>query len=459
MKKLLYALCIAALSYHATYGQVSRINLRERSEKNLSYLTSSKVLLDRIQINDWGIAISEKHYRQPEFYFYWDEIAKFVDLIEHKDFYTLQQVYKSKRSVKFAGARDVVVPENYEDLPMDFENLRVALDPGHFGGDLEEARLEGRLVKIKGVDISRTEDIKFFEADLTYHTALVLKQKLEERGAQVMLTRPYGAGALDKSFSEWLRTSFNTDLNRSWKLGDLQKSFYDTLTNAYLDTTSTRSRYFLFQFYKFLDFRARSQRINDFHPNITFIIHYNASEAGRPYNMERYIRPVSTNYSMAFVPGSFEFDEFEKSDQKLDFIRLLLSPDLINSMRLANLWVQKHNELLGVPPVPYDSLQRMKAVIIRTPYEGVFSRNLYLTRSVHGMVVYGESLYQDNFQEALNLSLKDYEIVDPMTDRVHKTSSRCVSVAEAYFQSVSAFIEQNKALKSQSPGTVLQHKQ
>jgi N-acetylmuramoyl-L-alanine amidase len=304
-------------------------------------------------------------------------------------------------------------------------------------------------VNIRSTDLGQPADIHFFEAHLTYATALALKRLLTEAGAQVILTRNYGASALGMNFSAWMKDRVQNDIQRSFERGDIQRSLHDSLMAAALDTTTTAHRYQLFQFFKFLDFRARARKINDFHPNITLVLHYNIREGSRPTGAGRYIQPTPANYAMAFIPGAFKYDEFEKSDQKVDFLRLLLSSDLENSGRLADLVIRKHAEVLGVPPIPYDSLHAMKEVVVRTDYAGVFARNLYLTRAIRGPLVYAESLYQDNVSECKGLALDNFAIRDDASGRILQTPPRCAEVARAYWLAVEAFLQENVKLQAE----------
>src|SRR3989338_11602782 len=64
------------------------------------------------------------------------------------------------------------------ELPL--QGLRVALDPGHIGGDF--ARPEERYIHMKD-----NPDIQFDEGTLTYLTAIYLKNLLEEKGAEVLM--------------------------------------------------------------------------------------------------------------------------------------------------------------------------------------------------------------------------------------------------------------------------------
>lgn len=444
MRQCYYFLCLLVCTGMQGHSQGLRHYYKRRAEINLNYLTQSHVLLNRVKISEYGIDLFTKgNDRRTDFRIYWNEVPHLIKLIETQDRLTLKKIVGLKKNNRFATVADGLNTFSGNTFPTDIKGLRIALDAGHFGGNLAEARWEGRVVNVHGSDVGLKEDVHFFEADLNYMTALLLKKKLDSAGAVVLMTRPYGAGALGKGFKEWLRTEAFQDIEEAQKEGDITRTFYDTLKNAIKDSTRQASQYYLFQLYKFKDFIARSAAVNAFHPDISFVLHYNIREGNRPSEPGRYITPVNDNYSMAFVPGSFEYDELEKEDQKLDFVRLLLSSDLQSSVRLANIVLQKHQQILKVPPIPFDSLRRLKSVVIKTEQAGVFCRNLYMTRSIRGTVVYGESLYQDNIKEIVNLATLDRTVIDRVTGEVFKTSSRCELVAQAYFEAILEFLRQN----------------
>ncbi|MFM7374917.1 MAG: hypothetical protein ACKO39_07190, partial [Chthoniobacterales bacterium] len=76
-----------------------------------------------------------------------------------------------------AGAKPV---PRYWQPRGSLQGLRIALDPGHLGG--EWARMEERWFQIGSAK-------PVMEGDMTLYVARLLKQELEKRGAQVSLTR------------------------------------------------------------------------------------------------------------------------------------------------------------------------------------------------------------------------------------------------------------------------------
>lgn len=420
---------------------------KDRAMKNLEYLSNDYEIKNRVQIDDKGIIIYTDHSRRAkDLVLYWTDLPKFVDIIENWDYYDMVKTFAQKGQQAFYDQYgNTEYYHYYKELPSSFEDLRVALDPGHFGGNLQEANYEMRFTKFRGIDVGQKEDIQFFEADLAYSICQILKQTLEDKypGIRVMITRPYAASAIGKPFKVWYKNDFRKDLEDALQSGDITKEHYKILIDS-----STHERYVFESFYKFLEFRKRVEKINEFHPDITFAVHLNAKEGNRRFG-ERYLMPVEDNFNMCFVPGAFLNNELSKTDQKVDFIRLLVSTDLEKSVRLGEILMKKHEEILGVPSIPKENdLKVLREVSVATGKPGVYCRNLVLTRMARSVVVYGESLYQDNKDELKKLSQKDYEFFHPELGNI-KTSKRCAEIAQAYFEALVEFVEENKKKKEE----------
>lgn len=280
--------------------------------------------------------------------------------------------------------------------------LKIALDPGHFGGPFAE--LEERYIEIdheKGPAV-------FDEGTLSLLTAKHLKELLEKEGAVVLLTREeIGKGAYEKDFFEWLKSQ-----PALWK---------EKLTLSQL-----------FGRYNPLDLRARAEKINQFKPDLTIAIHYNAHPVeGGSSNFHTTLK----NYNMVFIPGAFGSKELADQANRYEFMRLLLTDDWQVSKELSSAILSQFIEILQVPSVqPTDNVLYLDHVSLKIS-EGLYARNLALTRLIHGPVCYGESLIQNNENECYLLNQKDTTIAGTAC------SSRIKEVALSYFQGIKAFLE------------------
>lgn len=315
----------------------------------------------------------------------------------------------------------------FSDSSRPLLHYKIALDPGHMAGDIETAKMERKWVEMK------QSSIQLIEGELTLATALILRKKLEKEGATVMLTRNKpNQSAFGIGFQKWKDSLFSKSLDSAAARGDVsfeERNFL--LTNA--NNTEIFRRFFLYE-----EMRERARRINEFNPDLTLIIHYNVDEMNQPWN-----RPTKKNFNMAFVGGSFGAGELDRPEARIDFLRLLLTEDIENSIEFSKYIVNSLVETLKVPAALDSCAVYLKGNCLTTDVAGVFCRNLGLTRTVRGTMCYGESLYQDNINEYKLLGKKNAST--PLSTTIGmKTSKRVEEVAEAYFNGIINYIKNKK---------------
>jgi N-acetylmuramoyl-L-alanine amidase len=310
------------------------------------------------------------------------------DLDHNKIDYVLN--FKTKKNQKIKKSK------NKRSL----KGLKIAIDPGHFGGDY--ARLEDRFTNIFLEDPK--EEIFFDEGTLTYLTAMELKDLLVADGAIVFCTRGgIGKGALDDDFFEWLKKN-----TKHWK----SSKALDHLFRAY---------------YNREDLLQRAAKINAFNPDITLAIHYNT-------NFTQKDSAVKTNYSLAFVPGAFCGGELDKVRNRYEFLRLLVTNHMVESIRLSENLAKQFVTKLKVPLISNNEIASYIDNFCLKQKDGVYSRNLALTRLVHSPVCYGETLIQNNKNELIRLSKKDTTIDNILC------SKRIKEVAQAYYDGIKRYL-------------------
>jgi N-acetylmuramoyl-L-alanine amidase len=295
------------------------------------------------------------------------------------------------------------IPNRHSELPL--QGLKVAMDPGHFGGAL--AKVEARYIDMEpSLKINSREDIQFNEGTLTLLTAKRLRELLEAQGVVVFLTKEALGEGGGVSYKKWREGEF--DHLKSMSESQIFRKGYVPY-----------------------DLKIRAEKINNFDPHLTLIIHFNAGAGNNP-NTDQNLG-TENNYNMAFVPGSFMDDELETSENRFEFLRLLVTPDLEASIALSEFAVQSFQKHLGVPTV--SAIEEIpnknyleKNCILLSP--GVYARNLTLTRLIHSPLCYGETLCQDNYEECQRLVLQDI-VIDGI-----KTSSRIEQVAQSYFHTI-----------------------
>lgn len=303
-------------------------------------------------------------------------------------------------------AKEVQNPET-KPVRKDLIGAKIAIDPGHLGGPY--ANLEDRFIEIPP-SLERTEPIKFDEGTLCFLTAAYLKLLLEKEGAIVMVTRDkIGAGVYEEDFFDWLRQNVQLWIAEGSSLKKLFGKYYNPL-----------------------DLRARAKKINEFAPDLSVVIHYNSQDGENNAPSNHAIS--SLNYNMVFVPGAFCHNELADQDSRYEFLRLLVSDDLNLSLKLSRAVLEKFGEHLQVAPISKsDGANYLNRVGLKID-EGIFARNLALTRLIHGPVCYGETLIQNNIDECVLLSRKDFVINGQFC------SSRVKQVAEAYFEGIKKYL-------------------
>jgi N-acetylmuramoyl-L-alanine amidase len=427
----------------AASTQNRTINYRQLAEKNFRLLNKDGMISKYVEFKDAGFILrtfdskGDEVYKEQAF-IPWSSASRLVTKLE------ITQPFDYAKSYNWGNTmlNDVFNYANashYEEMPTSLDGLVVAIDPGHFAGSLKEAIWEDKYVFIRGESVRQKKDIKFYEAELADLTSLILENKLVAAGAKPFRSKAMGSTALRKSFTEWYRDDFNRDLQTAVAKGLITKDVF-----AVIEKNKSDSVYIFQSLFKNLEFRARVDYINSNIPNVTINIHYNAHELSKR-DREGFLPVVEENYSMAFVPGSFLSRELLKKSDKVDFVRLLLSEDMDKSVRLAHLILEQEREIAGISQVPNHNIAIDERYCLPSAYEGVFHRNLALTRTVHGPVVYLEALLQDNDREAVNLSLRDYEFEHPIHGKL-KAPKRCEQIAEAIYQGLLQWIEENKLI-------------
>ncbi|MCM2321734.1 MAG: N-acetylmuramoyl-L-alanine amidase [Oligoflexia bacterium] len=300
--------------------------------------------------------------------------------------------------------------------------LRIAIDPGHMGGEPWDERA-GKFVKDgKGNLLS--------EGLLVLQLGLLLEQELTALGAEVMLTRrgltpvttlPYETFEL-KPFAEVeLRESvddewFQSLLPTAQAGPRLFRAFAANASFRKIFSEQMRWKYF------FLgeDLDARVRAIRAFAPDITLALHLD-------------VGPRGVNATKVYVPGGFFADEFATREQRRDFAwHLLDGPAWQASVSLSRAIVSQMSLRLGIP-------METSGLGNSVPVEpGVFARNLAVQRRITGSAVaYLECLHYSDPAEFSRL--RQYTRSMEIEGRQYGYSERLVQLAEAVRDGVVSF--------------------
>ncbi len=385
-------------------------------------LDKEKALHPYYTINDSGIFINAKtkentFYR--EFGIEWSSLDTIKKILNHYNDDSLLIIIRNGKPLSIPGYSEKKVNQHFKN-DKKLNGIKIALDPGHIAGDIKTAILEKKSVQFN----YNNQTIAIAEGVLTLQTALILKHLLEEQGAEVMLTRQKpNQTAFGITFKEWIEMHLKNAVDSSYKLNEISEE-----EKTFLLTKATQRDIFR-TYFNNLDMKQRAKKINEFDPDLSVVIHYNVDEKNTGWE-----KPSDKNYNMVFTAGSFLKNELEKPIDRLSLFRLILTDNIEQSTKLAEKLIKSFTAKLNVSAADSTTADYLTKYCIPES-KGVYARNLTLTRLVKGVVVYGESLYQDNASECIELSKINTDVYGI------KTSFRVKQVAEAYYEGIMSYLD------------------
>jgi len=419
--------CLLFLSSSICCGQdldpTSKINYY--TKKALNYLDKEKALSGYYSITSEGIKIFEnaqsKKNNVCEFFVGWNDVENFKTVLKSS---SNEKIFEHFRNGKFIPtARESEKIENYQTTTL--KGLKIALDPGHLANDPEMGRLEMKHVNFGKDSLAGINDpIEITEGILTYATAQLLKQKLESEGANVLLTRKNGSSAFGKTFYQWKKDDLKKAVDSLSKIGEIKPN-----QKKYLLSGKAKDRDIFRLIFKDLELAKRAELINNFRPDFTIIIHFNVDELNVGWE-----KPGMKDFNMTFVGGAFMRNDLVSKEKRFEFLRLLISDDLEKSIKLSSSMVKSFESILKIRTAEIHQARYLTEGCLPTDEQGVYCRNLQLTRYVHSPLVYGETLYQDNLNEAVLLS----------KEKDKTKNERIKQVAEAYYLGILNYISASK---------------
>jgi N-acetylmuramoyl-L-alanine amidase len=381
--------------------------MRHYTAKMDRYLDKDSALGDFYSIDLYGISVfaggNEKKNNQPEYRVNWNDLPLYKNMITTAPREETKAIMleKGKRPFlpefvkKYALPPEYLKPKPTAQLPL--RGMKIALDPGHIASDTAMGRMEDKYLLFKTLSGKDSVTISIAEGMLTWKTANALAVLLRSQGAEVFMTRKRPEiTAFGKTYAEWRKADFGRTLD------SLMKEDPSDLTLRKIKAGKLRNENVIFRnVFRDAELRKRAELINDFHPDLSVIIHYNVDEKNKPWD-----RPSPKNYCMTFIGGSFQANELGDPERRFDFLRLLLTDDIENSSRIAGLTALEFESELDVPLAKTADATYLGQYCIDAGLPGVFCRNLSLTRLIQGTLVYGETLFQDNVNESLLLTKK-----------------------------------------------------
>ena len=144
--------------------------------------------------------------------------------------------------------------------------------------------------------------------------------------------------------------------------------------------------------------------------------------------------PGTKNYNMTFIGGAFMPGDLSSQEKRFEFLRMIATTDIEKSIQLSGSVTEKFESILKVKTAGPTDAKYLREGCLTTEKKGVYGRNLQLTRYIHGPLVYGETLYQDNINECKALNKE--------SDKTK--NERIKEVAEAYYLGIKDYLNQGQ---------------
>lgn len=311
----------------------------------------------------------------------------------------------------FAKSEDAEAPLPYvyktkavsTDPALPLKGLKIALDPGHIGGDW--AQLEARYFKLG-------DDPSVEEAKLNLITCELLADRLQADGADVVwakrgyepvthlrpdsLHREAIAALAQSSGFKPTASGYTPSFLFGIPVpGSAKRKAGQSAIEARIDNEAA------LLFYRVAEIRARSEVVNKARPDLTICVHYNADDWGNPD------KPTLTGHSrlVIFTNGAYEKSEVAFDDYKYDLLRKLLDRTAVQEERGCALVGQAMLDTLKYPPESYPGSYFAHHV---TDVPSVYARDLMANRLYHGPVIYCEGPYMNAKDAYYRIIAGDY---------------------------------------------------
>lgn len=419
------AVFLSVICMNALFGQLTT----DMEKRFTTYLNFNGSLTSQVSFKEHSVSIMNSG--KNEFTVYENEytaLAGLLKVLKPSEFVSIYNWKKNTRLSKnqldslFTACGKLSLPNNSKSI----SGKKIAIDPGHFAGNMEVARIEQKFIDFSPSPQNNLKDtIRFNEGRLTYQTAYILKKKLEEQGAIVMLTRPQqNYTAFQMTYDDWIAKRKKAVLDSLLKANAM-----DAKRHALLMKLPKQKLFW--EFFRDYELMERARIVNEFKPDITVIVHYNVDEKNTDWK-----NPGPKNYTMTFIGGGMTADNFSKTINKVHFLRLLLTDQLNRSEQLSSLTVNQFSKEMNIPIAQKSDADYLRDNCLKTPSEGVFCRNLALCRTINSPLVYGECLYQDNVKESLSLGREEVE------NYGQKSSKRIFQAANYYYNAINMYFSQ-----------------
>lgn len=274
-------------------------------------------------------------------------------------------------------------------IPGSLIGRKIALDPGHLGG--EWAKMEERWFKIG-------DAAPIIEGDMVLLVARKIAVKLRQAGAIVSFIRdnntpstPIRPAILAEEASQALTDKgvLQADIRPTYTDGN------DPLKQNSVQWEAERL------FYRLSEIRARARRNNEIlKPDLTICLHFNAEAWGDP-TLPTF---VEKNHLHLLVNGQYTAEEIAYDDVRLEMLEKLLGQSVSTELTLSETVGKSLAVATRLPPYEYTTLNARKAP--GSSY--VWLRNLLANRLYRNPTLYLEPYVMNNLDTFERIQMGDY---------------------------------------------------
>jgi hypothetical protein len=295
------------------------------------------------------------------------------------------------------------VPQTGSKLSL--QGLTIALDPGHIGGDY--SKMEGR-----HFSIGESPPVK--EGNLALTVAKILKKKLVDVGAKVILVREE-----NRPVSACQPQDFLEEVEE-WIVAKEERRGERFPAEERMEMIKDRTEVL---FYRVSEIHARADFINtQVLPDFAFCIHLNAAPWPDPDSFEL----LDRNDYHVLVNGCYMGGELADDQQRFEMIYRLLNGWHKTELLLAENVSRSFSRLTKLPAFSYKGPNALKVGEVK----GVWARNLLANRIYRCPVVFLEPYIANSKDAYERIQLGNYK------GKIQVRGELKLSLVEEYADSV-----------------------
>lgn len=253
---------------------------------------------------------------------------------------------------------------------------RIALDPGHIGGDW--GPMEQRSFRLD-------EGAVVQEGDLVLATARRLEARLRKLGAEVFLLREEAAPVTEQRPEDFRMQAFRELLAARKEVPEKQ-------------AVEKRAES---AFYRMAEVKARAEKLRERPVHFVLALHIDAA----PWADPEAPAPVPANHGHVLINGAYLPEEIADDRQRLEMARRWLKGYSATEVALGRHLAGAMRDLAGLPPLHYQTANAVQ--VDGNPY--LWARNLLANRIYPAPVIFLEPWVLNNEEIYSWAGLGDYE--------------------------------------------------